>query len=128
MCATVEAVDPIVLGVKLVDICDAHCCEGTLSEIPPAIAACFGCDLSMGDDRRRVYVTLGQFSIIRLERDSQLLMPAFSYCIPDKECIGGSDDDPCEIFRNVKFPVDEFFPPNSLSSPEGYREAKNICT
>ena len=41
-------------------------------------------------------------------------MPAYDYCMPEKECAcGGCEDDPCEIFRHVQFPVDEFFPPNS---------------
>ena len=79
--------------------------------------------------RDRIYVTLGQFSIIRLERDSQLLMPVYDYCMPEKECTcGGCEDDPCEIFRHVKFPVNEFFPPNSPAPiPETCRELKGCC-
>ena len=113
----VEAVDPIVLNMKLVDVCDCRpCCDCELSDIPPCICACFGSDLCFGNEGKRVYVTLGQFSIIRLERDTQLLMPAYDYCMPEKECTcGGCEDDPCEIFRHVQFPVDEFFPPNSAA-------------
>ena len=115
--AVVEAVDPIVLNMKLVDVCDCRpCCDCELSDIPPCICACFGSDLCFGNEGKRVYVTLGQFSIIRLERDTQLLMPAYDYCMPEKECTcGGCEDDPCEIFRHVQFPVDEFFPPNSAA-------------
>ena len=40
----------------------------------------------MGGDVHRLYVTLGQFSIIRMERDTQLLIPAYDYCLPEKEC------------------------------------------
>ena len=63
-----------------------------------------------------MFVTLGQFSIIRLERDSQLLMPVYDYCLPEKCCPSGSNcgnncDDPCELFQNIAFPVDQFFPP-----------------
>ncbi|MEG0765837.1 MAG: hypothetical protein RR403_07295, partial [Pseudoflavonifractor sp.] len=67
------------------------------------------------------------FSIIRLERDTQLLMPVYDYCMPEKECTcGGSDDDPCEIFRHVKFPVDEFFPQSGRLAPcEIRHEGKN---
>ncbi len=46
-------------------------------------------------------------------------MPVYDYCMPEKECACGSDcsqEDPCEVFRQVKFPVDEFFPPNSSCS------------
>lgn len=126
--AVVEAVDPIVLGMKLVDVCECRSCDCDLCEIPSCICACFGGDLCFGGEGKRVYVTLGQFSIIRLERDSQLLIPVYDYCMPDKECTyGGGEDDPCEIFRQVKFPVDEFFPPNSLSCPDTYRETKCCC-
>lgn len=112
--AVVEAVDPLILGIKMVDRCDRgceRCCESL--EIPPCITGCFPEGLDTSGEGRRVYVTLGQFSIIRLERDTQLLMPAYDYCMPEKECTCGScEDDPCEIFRHVQFPVDEFFPPN----------------
>ena len=123
--AVVEAVDPIVLNMKLVDVCECRPCDCELSEIPPCICACFGCELCFGSEGKRVYVTLGQFSLIRLERDSQLLVPVYDYCMPEKECSCGSgcDDDPCEIFRQVKFPVEEFFPPNNVSGC-GCREMK----
>ena len=127
--AVVEAVDPIVLNMKLVDVCECHPCDCELTEIPPCICACFCSDLCFGNQGKRVYVSLGQFSIIRLERDTQLLMPIYDYCLPEKECTCGSnEDDPCEIFRHVKFPVDEFFPPNQApGTPACYREVKNGC-
>lgn len=127
--AVVEAVDPIVLNMKLVDVCECHPCDCELTEIPPCICACFCSDLCFGNQGKRVYVSLGQFSIIRLERDTQLLMPIYDYCLPEKECTcGGNEDDPCEIFRHVKFPVDEFFPPNQATgTPACYREVKNGC-
>lgn len=116
--AIVEAVDPIVLDTKLVEDhhhCCGHCCDCDISEIPSCICACFNGELCGVDQGKHVYITLGQFSIVRLERDTQLLIPAYSYCLPDKECTcgGGSNDDPCELFRKIEFPVDEFFPPNA---------------
>ncbi len=128
--AIVEAVDPIVLNLKLVDVCDCRPCDCEITEIPPSICACFCNDLHFGNENRRLYVTLGQFSIIRLERDTQLLTPIYDYCLPEKECAcdPGCEDDPCEIFRRVKFPVDEFFPPNQApaSHDEGcYREIRS---
>ncbi len=126
--AVVEAVDPIILNMKLVDNCECACCESEPREVPAGVCACFGGELSFTGEGKRVYVTLGQFSIIRLERDTQLLVPMYDYCLPEKECpCGNCDDDPCEIFRQVKFPVDEFFPPNSLQSAEGYRELRGCC-
>ena len=116
--AVVEAVDPIILNLKLVDVCECRPCDcgEQLAEVPACILAAFGEDLVFGGDTRRIYVTLGQFSIIRLERDSQLLMPVYDYCMPDKECSCSSDDDPCEVFRQVSFPVNDFFPPNSVAA------------
>ncbi len=117
--AVVEAVDPLVLGMKLVDVCDCKSLDSgsSCTEIPCGISACFPEELVMGGDVHRLYVTLGQFSLIRLERDTQLLIPTYDYCMPEKECCSGLDcpvDDPCEIFRQVSFPVDDFFPtPNS---------------
>jgi len=112
--AVVEAVDPIVLDVKLVDSCECRCCDCDLCEIPACVCQCFGDELTVGGDCRRVLVTLGQFSIVRLERDSQLLMPVFDYCLPDKECANGCGvkEDPCELFQSISFPVEQFFPPN----------------
>lgn len=112
--AAVEAVDPLVLNLKLVEPCDCKCaCACEVSEVPACIGAGFTEALDFNAQGKRLYVSLGQFSLIRLERDTQLLLPAYDYCIPEKECTceGGScEEDPCEIFRHVKFPVNEFFP------------------
>ncbi len=127
--AVVNSVDPIILSMRLSDPCDAppSCGCGDNAEVPAGIAACFPGELNMGSEGRRVYVTLGQFSIIRLERDSQLLIPAYDYCVPSKECTGGGEEDPCSIFKQVQFPTEEFFPPNTIAQPEGYQETKCCC-
>lgn len=125
--AVVEAVDPLILGIKLVDRCDNNCGYGDGVEIPNAISEFFPEGLDTSGEGRRVYVTLGQFSIIRLERDSQLLIPAYDYCVPQKECPGCGEEDPCAVFRRVQFPLEEFFPPNTTRPPEGYQETKNFC-
>ena len=126
--AVVEAVDPIVLDARIMDCCGKRDCDCDLCEVPSFVNSFFDCELSSGDDSRRIYVTLGQFSIIRLERDSQLLMPVFDYCMPDKECSCGSGtEDPCGIFRNIAFPVGEFFPPNTVRLPENYEECCCAC-
>ncbi len=70
---------------------------------------------------KKLYVTLGQFSIIRLERDTQLLIPAYDYCMPDKACQGSTEDDPCSMFSRIHFPIDEFFPPDCVTPDEDYR-------
>ena len=126
--AVVEAVDPIVLNMKPVDVCECRPCDCELTEIPPCICSCFGSDLNFGSEGKRVYVTLGQFSIIRLERETQLLMPVYDYCMPEKECACGSccEEDPCELFRQVKFPVNEFFPPNAMGCADGGKREPDL--
>ena len=109
--AVVEVVDPVVLGTKIVD---EGCCGECLScDIPHCVVDAFEDEIFLNDDCRKLYVTLGQFSIIRLERDIQLLMPAYDICLPVKECNGSGNgaEDPCDLFSRFKFPVDEFFPP-----------------
>ena len=88
--AVVEAVDPIVLDPRVDDGCKPRCCECGLTEIPAFIARSFGEELVFDDGgRRRFYVTLGQFTLVRLERDTQLLIPVYDYCIPQAECSCG---------------------------------------
>ena len=41
---------------------------------------------------------------------------------PVRECVGSSDDDPCTLFSRVGFPVEEFFPPDTLPRDERYRD------
>ncbi len=128
--AVVEAVDPICLNIKLVDSCDHrhdYCAQGELLEVPECVGGCFEDDIVLGGDEKRLYCTLGQFSIIRLERDTQLVIPSFDFCMPEKECVGSTDDSPCELFRHIKFPVDEFFPPN-VREYNDFRDFKNSCS
>ena len=112
--AVVEAVDPMVLAAKIQDVSSCCRCDGELSDIPAGILACFDEDLVLGGEHQRLYVTLGQFSLIRMERDTQLLVPCFDYCIPTKECsdVAGISpaQDACDLFAQVEFPVEEFFP------------------
>ncbi len=51
------------------------------------------------------------FTIVQLKRTVQMLIPAFDFCVPDKECVT-STDNPCDMFSKVDFPVEQFFPPN----------------
>lgn len=125
--AVVEAVDPIILSLRLVDNCTpCPAPDGEVFEIPQFIARTFDSAITSEMNGRKLVVTLGQFSIVRLERDTQLLIPSYDYCMPEKECVGSSDDDPCSLFSKINFPVDEFFPPDTVSSPECYRDALQI--
>lgn len=119
--AIVSTVDPIALRMKLVE---ADCPgDGELEQrsIPEFVAAAFPEALLLADTGRRWYGSIGQFSIIRLERDTQVLIPAYEYSLPEKECPGSDQDDPCELFSKIRFPVEEFFPPNVVEGDPDYR-------
>lgn len=120
--AVVEVIDPMVLNMKVVDMCEYRPLDNSCADIPKAVADCFDAPLKAGAEIHRLYVTLGQFSMIRLQRDTQLLMPAYDYCVPTKECDcdgGECPKDPCEMFAKVQFPVDSFFPPNEGGKSDG---------
>ncbi|MBR1456049.1 MAG: hypothetical protein IJ594_02660 [Oscillospiraceae bacterium] len=119
--AVVNAVDPIALQMKLVDPDCVPAAELEPRVIPEFISAAFPEPLQLTDAGRRWYTTIGQFSIVRLERDTQLLIPAYDYSLPDKECPGSTPDDPCELFSRIGFPVEEFFPPDSVEENAEYR-------
>ncbi|MBR6115585.1 MAG: hypothetical protein IKQ10_10510 [Oscillospiraceae bacterium] len=114
----VEAVDPIALAMQLVD--KAGSGNDPIPDVPPGILALFGEDLVFDADRLW-YTTLGQFSLIRLERDSQLVIPVYNYSVPENECDGTVDDDPCSLFGRIRFPVEEFYPPDRIEPADTYR-------
>lgn len=104
--AVVEAVDPICLAARLVDAD----CPADGASLPNVftnhLRGSVGCVVPL----KFALVTLGLFSIVKIERNVQMLIPAYDFCIPDKECTTSSGD-PCELFKNLKFPTNEFFPP-----------------
>ena len=130
----VEVVDPITLGAKLVDVRNkSNCCcddDCDIASIPESVCKVFDDCLSFGSETKRVYVSLGIFSIIKLERKVQLLIPSYDYCIPRKECVGATDDNPCDLLERIEFPVDELFPPDRsefLECDEDDPSVPNCC-
>ena len=110
--STVEVLDPMILSSCVREIGDCGCAE-TACQIPAAIRGLFDEELVLSGDRRRLFVTLGQFSIVRLERDAQLVVPVLDYSIPTKECCdspGCCAEDPCEMFSRIPFPAAQFTP------------------
>ena len=128
--AVVEAVDPIILSMRLCNVCERPMCgECALTEVPAAIQAAFDEPISLENNTvRRIYLSLGQFSILRMERDAHLLIPVYDYCMPDKECeCDRCDEDPCDIFQQVSFPVGEFFPPANANAIDPLNELRKNC-
>ncbi len=118
--ATVETVDPIALSMKLTERRQEP--FSVSPEIPASILSAMGEELMLSPAGRLWTVTLGQFSIIRLERDGQLIIPVYDYYLPEADCSGdGGADDPCALFGRVEFPVEEFFPPDRLEAAQDYQ-------
>ena len=108
----VEVAEPIPLSAKIVSPRDRLFEEETRGEevLEEARGGCIG-------GARRIYVTVGIFSIIKLVRVVQLLIPAFDFCYPTKECIASTEENPCDLFETIEFPFDEFFPPQKFDFP-----------
>ena len=106
--AVVEVLDPMVLSSKLL----THHGHTGVAQIPAAICGVFDEELVTGCAQRYLLVTLGQFSIVRLERDTQLVVPVLDYSLPTKECCDapGCSEDPCEMFSRIPFPEGQFAP------------------
>ena len=123
--AVVEVLDPMVLSSKVREVCEEKCREETALQIPAPIRGLFDDDLVLSGERKRMFVTLGQFSIIRLERDAQLIVPVLDYAIPTKECCDapGCTEDPCEMFSRIPFPATQFTPTGCdvENKNDGYR-------
>ena len=118
--AVVEVLDPMILSSCVKNVSDCGCQE-TAVRIPGYVREMFDDDLVLSGDRRRMFVTLGQFSIIRLERSAQLVVPVLEYSIPTKDCCDsvGSSEDPCEMFSRIPFPTAQFAPNGCDRNPDG---------
>lgn len=106
-----ELVDPIVLSAKVKEpcTCSCCCCCPTVEELPKTVC----CQLNGGlvDHPglcKHLYVSLGFFSLVRVERPGQFIVSADEYCIPDKECMISDEENPCRIFEKMSFPVSSF--------------------
>ena len=110
--AVVEALDPMILSAKVREVCECNRKETVLKEIPANIIESFGEQLVLSGECKRLYVTIGQFSTVRLERDTSLTISAYEYCMPTRECCDEEccEEDPCELFSRIDFPVRAFFP------------------
>jgi len=109
--AVVEVLDPMVLASKVKEVCDCNC-DNALVQIPGCVKALYDEELVVSGEKRRLFVTLGQFYVIRLERDAQLVVPVLDCAVPSRECCdaGGSTEDPCEMFSRIPFPTGQFCP------------------
>lgn len=118
---TVETVEPVALTAEIhqEDGCDCCCCCDGEEEtafcgcnvLPENICNCFDGELVLSDTDKKVMVTYGLFFIVRLERETQLLVDAVDFCVPSKECPAATEESPCSLFHDIRFPTEAFFPP-----------------
>ncbi len=109
--AIVETIEPVVLGTRIIEpsCCPCPVCECPC-EIPKDVCSTIDGTLVVGNAQTpKLYVSFGIFSVIRLEREAQLLIQATDYSVPEKECTAATnDDDPCSLFSTMPFPACQF--------------------
>lgn len=123
--AKVQCVDPVCLDAQICRVCDCcntlgDCCGG----VPQRICRQFEGSFDDVHGEKAIKVTLGVFTIVQLERDVQMLIPAYDFCVPTKECCCDTED-PCDAFKRISFPVDEFFPPKKEELHTDFANAFN---
>ncbi len=104
--AVVQVAEPIALSASLSQRREP-CRQGF--RIPESIARRYGGEFVQGESDKEVLVSIGMFSIVQLERNVQMQIPALDFCMPKKECVSSSED-PCELFSSIDFPTNAFFP------------------
>lgn len=107
----VEVVDPIALSVKVKEkgSCPTICCCCCAEEMPSCVVHSMSGNLCdpVGASRN-LYVTLGFFSVIRVERPAQFVVSATEFAVPEKVCRKAEEEDPCAVFAKMSFPIHEF--------------------
>ncbi len=108
--AVLETVDPIVLETKTIKKCEG--CNGVsidTSCLPNGIETLFSGELiSNKIGECCLDATFGLFSVVRLERPSQIVLSAAEYSVPEKERSEIREEDPRNVFREMPFPLCEF--------------------
>ncbi len=108
--AIVEVIDPMILSTRVLE--GGGDAPQEVIEIPQEILDLFPQTLMTDSAGRRMLITIGQFSTIRLEREAQLSVPGVRCCVPQKSCCddGACQEDPCDVFSRIEFPYGTFFP------------------
>jgi len=125
--ATVQVAEPVGLEAHIVECCE--CCDPNPC-IPPFVCQQAGYrEITPYNYTKKIFVSLGLFSIVQLQRNVQLLLPAYDFCVPENASIATTSDNPCDLFRKIEFPSEEFFPlkNSDCNSDCGGFPHKNRC-
>lgn len=104
-----QIAEPISLGARVATVCDP-CCSCC---VPKCICKRFGGSFDHRSGNNVILATIGIFMIIQIERQVQMLIPVYDFCLPEKICVEEGNDDPCELFGRISFPTSAFFPPKA---------------
>ena len=111
---TIQVAEPVTLSARICKVrnnCDCGC------KIPNCVAELIGgCVDDVDIGQNAVFVTLGLFSIIQLTRKVQILVPTYDFTFPEKKCLE-TNDSPCDVFRSIDFPTEDFFPVRPCNLP-----------
>ena len=132
-----EVATPICLAVKAVEKaykygCTCCCCE----QIPDCICNSCGCKpVSDECGVKSLYVTLGLFTLTRMERPVSILLDSAEFCVPERESsvLSDSTTDPCKLFKTMNFPTCDFYPPScgavssGIAGGEQCKECPTSC-
>ncbi len=106
-----EVASPVSLGICLTENTCPTPFPSEYNAIPDRICALFETGLDNGANQCvSLYVSIGVFALIRIERPAQLIVPGCDFCIPDSDKTPVSVSDPCSLFCSTPFPVSEFYP------------------
>ncbi|MBQ6826264.1 MAG: hypothetical protein IJP34_06385 [Clostridia bacterium] len=120
----VQVVEPIPLSARIGEI---HNCYENLCCVPKNICDCIGGNVvtNVSNGSPAIFASIGLFSIVQLVRNVQMLIPVYDFCLPEKTCTGTTEG-PCDAFKKIKFPTDDFFPPQAPCSDCGCCGSDNV--
>lgn len=121
--ATVQISNPMALSAKLKKC--GQCEQAACKAIPRCVREYF-CGELVSPECKQIAVTIGIFTITRLQRNVQIMIPSYDFCVPRKECSARTDD-PCEVFSKIEFPTDSFFPPRTADCEKPCKPYDSVC-
>ena len=122
----VETVDPMALTCAVKEKCHCPCACVGVDEMPQSVSCAInGCLFDHPGLNRHLYVSLGFFSVVRIERPGQFIMSAEEFCLPDKVCAAVDEEDPCAVFSKMAFPASQFC---SCAPPSGTPGTNTSCS
>jgi len=76
-------------------------------QVEPVVLSC---RLGETHSGKAVFITMGIFSVTALERPAQVTFPVLERLVAERECEAISENSACEVFDNMRFPIEQFCP------------------